>query len=508
MNLLPPIAAAKAGFSGRRSILRATKQRCFLWVAVFSFAATSPLAQIVYAEDVRDYGAKGDGTTDDTAAIRRAFMESKDGIVSFSRGDYRITETIGVELNRIGRVSINGMGGVGRVIMHGEGPAFRFIGTHQGTASPDSFTEATWQKERMPQLSSLEIIGSHPDADGVEFIGVMQPTLHAVLIREVRNGITLSARNRNLLIDACHIYNCSGIGIFFNQVNLHQAIIQGSHISYCKRGGIKVVNGEVRNFQITGNDIEYNYDDQAEQSADIWFDMQSGTIAEGTIVSNTIQARVSPGGANIRFIGPADSQHPTPMSMWTITGNLIGSQETNLHLVRCRGMTISANHIYSGKQRSMTLEDCENMVIGSNSMDQSHNAERDFQNGVTINGSKGIVINSLVLDECGAGSEERGAAIEVFASQNVTVSNCILLNPKFRGIWAGDSGNVQVLGNQISSRAANAPFVAAIEIATPSSATIVKDNLVAAGKRGSVVAPMNSSVLVKDNLSSQGSSLR
>ena len=35
-------------------------------------------------------------------------------------------------------------------------------------------------------------------------------------------------------------------------------IIAGSHISYCRLGGVRIQGGEIRNLQITGNDIEYN----------------------------------------------------------------------------------------------------------------------------------------------------------------------------------------------------------------------------------------------------------
>ena len=477
----------------------------------------------LYASDVKSFGAVGDGIADDTAAVQRAINETVDGEIQLPRGDYRITESLEVNLKESGRISLNGLGGAGRIIMEGPGPALIISGNHQGTAGPDSFQPETWQHERMPQLHGLEIIGAHPEADGIQFIGVMQPTLHAVLIREVRHAVILSKRNRNLLISACHIYNCSGIGVFFDHVNLHQAIIQGSHISYCKQGGIKILNGEIRNFQVTGNDIEYNYAPESPQSADICIDLTDGTVAEGTITGNTIQAKVSPGGANIRFVGQAESSHPTPMSMWTITGNLIGSQETNIHLVRCRGMTISANHIYSASKRTIVLDDCRNMIVGANSLDQSHNQGLGFQNGVTVQNSKNVVINALVLDDCAAGESTSGGAIEVFDSQQVTISNCHISQPAYRGIWVAGSSSVQLLGNQVTYEMAAdenndkvaepaGPFVASIEVVDASGPLIIKDNIVSRGTAGEIVLPKATgnedsdggstqiNVLAKDNL--------
>src|SRR5690606_19574325 len=126
-----------------------------------------------------------------------------------------------------------------------------------------------------------------------------------------------------------------------------QAVVQGSHISYCKGGGIKVLGGQIRNIQITGNDIEYNFDLKAAESADIWFDVADGTISEGTIAGNTIQGRPSPGGANIRFIGPPSRTDRYPIGLWTISGNLIGNQTVNIHLRNARGIAITGNQIYT-----------------------------------------------------------------------------------------------------------------------------------------------------------------
>src|SRR5438128_3899727 len=219
---------------------------------------------------VRNFGAKGDGVSDDAAAIQHAVAQTDDGLLEFPRGDYRISRTIEVKLAAHGRLGLTGFAGTGRITMAGPGPAFRFVGTHTKTADPKDFLPAVWHKERMPRLEGLEIVGDHAEADGVEFVRVMQPTLIGVLIREVRHGVRFAERNRNALLDSCHVYNCRGVGVFFDRVNLHQAIIHGCHISYCKGGGIKVLEGEIRNLHLTGNDIEYNFDPAAPESADVW----------------------------------------------------------------------------------------------------------------------------------------------------------------------------------------------------------------------------------------------
>lgn len=461
-------------------------------LCLFSTAFPPPLL----AADVRDFGAVGDGVTDDTAAVERAIRETTGGSVAFPRGDYRITRTIDIDLAERSRTSLNGHGGVGRIIMAAAGPAIRFTGTHTGTAAPKGFKPQVWQRERMPQVDGIEIVGDHAEADGIEFVQVMQPTLRAVLIREVRHGVLLTTRNRNLLIDACHIYNNSGVGVFFDRVDLHQAIIQGSHISYNKGGGIKIQGGAIRNFQITGNDIEYNYDLEAEASADIWFDMREGSVAEGTIASNTIQAKPSPGGANIRFLGPERPEQQTRMGLWTISGNLIGNQTTNIHLTHCRGIAITGNHIYTGKERTMLVEGSRHIVISQNSMDQSHYFRGDFINGVTLRDCDGVVLSGLIVDRAQAGSQDAGGALEILGCRETTVSACQIFEPKFRGVYVADSRNTRIADNIVMNRQeGNDSMLAAIEVTGSSRNTVISGNLIGEGSQGDVVVAEGTAVV-------------
>src|SRR5207247_3893933 len=174
------------------------------------------------------------------------------------------------------------------------------------------------------------------------------------------------SRHRNVIIADCHVYDNSGVGVLLDRVNLHQINIHGNHISYCKQGGIVVARSELRNIQICSNDIEYNFDAKAEQSHDVFFDCREGTVREGTIVGNTIQASRSPGGANIRLFGVGKSD-PSAVGLLAITGNLLGSQETVLEFRSCRGIIVSGNAIYSGYRYSLTAEDSEHLVVSGNS---------------------------------------------------------------------------------------------------------------------------------------------
>ncbi|MCS7046878.1 MAG: glycoside hydrolase family 55 protein, partial [Gemmataceae bacterium] len=138
--------------------------------------------------NVREFGARGDGKHDDTVAIQHAIAKG-DGHVVFPRGDYLITRPLEIPLAAHGRSAIEGTGGTARLIMNGPGPALHVVGTHHRSAWPQHVLEPVWQRERMPTVRGLEILGGHPQADGIRCEGVMQPTFQHLLIRRVRHGI-------------------------------------------------------------------------------------------------------------------------------------------------------------------------------------------------------------------------------------------------------------------------------------------------------------------------------
>ncbi len=407
--------------------------------------------------NVADFGAAGDGLSDDTEAIQHAIDESV-GQLSFPRGTYRITKSIVVDLALVGWTSLDGQAGTARIVMEGQGPAIILKGNHAGSADPKSYTDQTWNSERMPMVRDIEINGTHPEADGILITGATQPTIAGVMLRNLRHGIQITGRARNVLIDHCHIYFNTGIGIYLNDLNLHQTIISSSHISYCRLGGIRIERSEIRNLQITGNDIEYNNNRahgfegaDAEPTAEIYLDATIGSIREGTICSNTIQATYSPNGANIRLIGQGADKNPQ-VGMWTISGNLIGSQWNNIHLTAAQGVTITGNYIYSGHNRNLLVEDSQQILLGDNCFGHNadYGAERELCTGVTFRNSNDCIINGNLLQDCQAGRHkfpespelQREALLEIVACRNIIISNTQVLDSAPYGIRLENSQDV------------------------------------------------------------------
>lgn len=464
-------------------------KRFFFLTLFFSVALTT--AQLVAeATDVKDFGATGDGRTDDTEAIRNAIRHAEDGLLEFPKGNYRITQTLEIPLAEVGTLGISGKGGAARITMAGAGPALRIVGSHdKGSALPATVQPITWEKERMPLVANLEIVGAHPDADGIALVNTLMPTLTGVLIREVRHGIHLLSRNRNVLIDACHVYNVRGVGIYLDEVNIHQMIISASHISYCQGGGIKVRGGEIRNFQITGNDIEYNCNPEGAVSADVWIDCsQGGDVREGTIVGNTIQAIHSPNGANIRFTGTPDN--PDKIGLWSISDNHIGNQAFAIDLDHCRGITITGNTFMRGYDRHMRVTHSKNILVNSNVFD--HNPDYytlgvDIPGGITIDNTDYLTLNDNIIEGAGYGNEADGGAVVITNSQQVSVRGTHIHNARHNGIRIAQSSYVQVTDCSIEQAPDRTEMAAGIVLDGDCLYTVIRQNQVGKGKAGAIV---------------------
>ena len=403
---------------------------------------------LITMSNVRQFGANGDGKTDDTEAIRHA-VEKGDGALFFPAGDYLISGTIDIPLSAKGPVAISGESGTSTIIMAGEGPAFRLTGAHQGTGDPSSVKPGVWNQERMPTVQNIALEGKNPKADGFELLGTMQSLFEGIMVRRMRHGIHLVKRNRNVVISHCHLYHNTGVGLYLDRVNLHQINVSNSHISYNRLGGIRIEGSEVRNLQITGNDIEYNNAKShgklnSEPTAEIWIDATApdSSVNEVTINSNTIQATSSAGGANIRILEKRDESRPP--GLITISGNVIGSQENNVHLSGVYGVTVSGNSIYSCTNRNLLIENSRLVTVGSNHF-RRHTPSRGT--GVRLVSSEDCTVSGCTFhDESEEGQDSGASLLELEKCRRIAITGCVLTDGVPHGIDATDCSDVRVTG--------------------------------------------------------------
>lgn len=371
--------------------MKAPRLAGFLLFAPFVFALEAvepPLASTQYPDLA--------SMPDRTAEFRER-LERGGGTLLLEAGVHRITGTLEVALRGGRSAVIRPAGGAATLVMDGPGPAIRIVGTHEGTASPKSFKPETFH-ERMPLIEGIEIVGNHPEADGIELVRTFEAIVSKVAVRWCRDAIRLAERNRNVTVSDVNLYENRGIGLHLDDVNLHQIDVSNSHISYNRGGGIVVRDGNVRNLHITGCDIEANMpgDDTPTQTANILLDVsgsaedKSRSIAEVAITGCTIQHssnysgkdydEIAPGGSNLRILGKAIA----PIDSVTITGNVLSDVSVNVDLRDCTDITFSGNVLFAPNPDNLHVTRSKRVVVNGNTFNP-----REFERP-----------GRIVFDEC------------------------------------------------------------------------------------------------------------
>jgi hypothetical protein len=398
----------------------------------------------------------GDGKTDDTAAIQHLFDTV--GSVKLPKGTYLLTQTVRIDLAKTGLAALSGDGTV-RLIMAGTGPALHFVGTHEGSAAPESFKPGVWEIQRTPMVDGIEIVGADAEADGIEATGTMQITLSRVVIRECRHAVHLTTRNRNVLISACHFYHNTGIGVFYDNVNLHQSNIVGSHISYNGGGGVVSVGGNVRNLHIGTCDIEGNHAKDGPPSANVMLDSRGGSIGEVAITGCTLQhTHKSPDSANIRIIGSgtdasllrrAGREHTREGNV-TITANVFSDVQVNVEIQHARGVTLTGNTFWEGFQHDLVVTDSDHIVVTGNNFDRNPR--------YLVNGNDNAEKNGIVFQRCAdtmlsnnviSGVWKQRAAVDIEACDRMQIAHNSVLDSDGTGLRLEQVTKSLVSGNII-----------------------------------------------------------
>lgn len=437
------------------------------------------LASVATASDTLEQLPNLKSLPDSTNALRERINANR-GSLRLRTKLLRITETLEIDLTKHHAASVTAVAGV-TIVMDGPGPAFRFVGSHRGTAGPKTFKPATWN-ERMPLISGFEILGNHEQADGIELIRTVAPVVAAISIRNCRHGVHLVERNRNVVLSDCHVYGNAGVGVYLDDVNLHQINVSNCHISYNRAGGIVVRDGNVRNLQVSGCDIEANMpaDETATNTANILIDVSGSpgdrgkSIAEIAITGCTIQhsanysgaedRTVAPGGSNIRLAG----KEIYPIDSVTITGNVLSDTTTNIIVDYAHDIAISANTFFAPKPANLRVSHSQRVVVSGNTFNPrqfvrpgmivfkdcsdcllSNSTLHQFdtsEGAVALERCSGFTLNALLLSDCGSGIVLRNC-------KDTTIANCRVTRTKQEGTDLdvdGSNRDILLTGNAFS----------------------------------------------------------
>ncbi len=430
-----------------------------VWIASFMLGIASVHAQAVANEaasaplkTAADFGVVGDGIHDDTALLQQ-YIDSAPSAVAIPRGTYRITRTLVVDLDKIGFTSIVG-DGTATIVMEGKGPAIRLVGTHQGSADPKTVQDNVWQKQRMPLVQGIEIVGAHDEADGIEAVRTMQLTISQVVIRHTRHAIHLVDRNRNVIISDCHLYENRGVGVFLDDLNLHQINLSACHISYNQGGGFVSKGGNVRNIHIAGCDIEANVQNVLIDSAGTKY----GT-AEVAITGCTIQHSGGENSTNVRFIGASPEGEPR-WGLVTIANNILSDVETNVDIQKARDVVIQGNTISSGYRYNLRVEDSQNIVVGPNVLGRNppYRDKDTCDNGVLFRNCVGGTISGLHIHQ----TLRTDAGMILDGCRRFHVTGCTVLDCEKAGMLLKDLVECRVAENMLYGREGDKEWVPTI----------------------------------------------
>jgi hypothetical protein len=213
-------------------------------------ASFALIDSLLYARrtHVRAYGAKGDGVTDDTAAVLAAIAAAPDfSQVHFAAGTYilstwavqTISKTLWFTGDGIGKTVIKGSAGVG------------FVSIIKNFHSSD-ITWDTWQD--VLDFSNVVSILDQIIVDRCEFKNYRR----GVYANSAVGGIGMS----NVLVRKCRFITATSHAVFFNMANLDEIRVQDCYIKDCVERGITMGNNTLvfadlrGNYIVTGNIID------------------------------------------------------------------------------------------------------------------------------------------------------------------------------------------------------------------------------------------------------------
>jgi len=192
--------------------------------------------------DVRAFGAKGDGVTDDTAAIQAAlnFAEGVHGIVFFPHGTYKITSPLKISPN----VHVEGLGvGFGSVILPFKTSGMTIRGAdlkqYNGFGFRNRIRGVTIVMRNAPQYPAIAIDSAYTVKLEDLFVFDAGPG----------GGITIAGANHVTVTDVS-LYGVgkgTGIGITDSDVKLYNMDIEGFHDGLVVQGdhGVQVLGGYI-----------------------------------------------------------------------------------------------------------------------------------------------------------------------------------------------------------------------------------------------------------------------
>lgn len=215
-----------------------------------------------------NFGAKGDGETDDSQAIQdaiNAIPDGEQGTLEFSGGKrYRVSSTVSVDFEMIRAVRGNGAW----LITDSDIVVLDCHGSNTGVSNPTTGNvPRNIDVEHNPIISGLNIYCNGPSTDAddnTEYLGtgLRVSDIFGLVVRDcylfnLRHGIETTGKCRNLIYANNHVYDCYGTALLFSAgLDLHQINLTSNILMRCHKL-IEFTRGtELDDLTATGNNME------------------------------------------------------------------------------------------------------------------------------------------------------------------------------------------------------------------------------------------------------------
>src|SRR5262245_18174244 len=150
--------------------------------------------------------------------------------------------------------------------------------------------------------------------------------------------------------------------------------------------------------------------------------------------------------------------------MFTISGNLLGSQARTLDLHSCRGVVVTGNAMYNGYRHAIWAENAEHLVIGANSVDHNSDYKGNSTDLIVLRNCRNVSMTGLILQHIRPATNPVTSSMEVRGCQNVNINGIQILGARGRGIALENCQMVRIADCTIRGTAEDKAYRAAVTV--------------------------------------------
>ena len=392
--------------------------------------------------NVKDFGAVGDGVTDDKPALIKAFSYAINHLpatVYFPEGEYGMLS---------GGIRISLAPGSGGLTVIGDGGDKSVIKFLEGWKSDGGWVAIRVQALKTP-TSEKEYLHDITFSD----IGVYDtnPIAHAVTLeadgaKEETHGFdiqhTIRATYRN-----CRIENVGDEAldlVYCKDSYIHDNIVINSPGAGSAGGAISVGDG-CENVYVENNIVEGTVEGKDNFGIALEALISGTDVKNVTIRNNQIKningnaINIGAPGGNIKDILICDNTITLCKNGIKFSGKGMKENITVSHITMTNVIT-AVNATNSQNNKNVTIEsfviegtiDTAFRIVGSENMTIKNGTVRKCQNGVLYNTSKNTVFDHILMSGVGlSGGDSKSAVIYQSDYTNSTVSNCTIVDCAF-----------------------------------------------------------------------------